>query len=282
MHKIASSGEQSIWDDNPPPALAAIADIYKNNYAALPHQCQFVESAVKTAKIADNLQRDDTRATQYAIGANLIEVVNRLAIKEMVKERERKMLPPYKNEEAIKPRGEIFSRCLLKEIAKIDSKVNELCSKSAEKAEIFERIKELTTNPKLAFRHVMAQKIIDEGDEQSKKRSQMKAPKVTRATGVQKTVAAKGEFPTKLISKMRHWDLLGEELVARGIPEEQNLHKTFTDLKKILQELIGGKEIKSFEPIARPLNIWSNAPECIQKRDQLLKEARKNPLSEPS
>ena len=269
----AISSRGSMWDAQTSPPLASLANTYKNKYAACVHQTHFVESAVKTAGLADNSARDDTRASHYAIGANMVEDVNKVAIQAMIKERAAKDLPPYKDEDLIVPRGEVFVRTLVNHMKSTDKTINDLC-KNDEKAKILDEIKELTVQTKHAFRHTMTKKTIDEGKEQLKKRAHMKAPKITRATGVDKTEASKGEFAMKKLVKNRHWDMLGEELIKRKILETTD--KTFSELRKILQEQIGGKDIKGFVPEFESLSTWSYAPECKQKREQLLKEARKN------
>jgi hypothetical protein len=79
-----------------------------------------VERGVKIAGISSNSKRSDTRSSHNAIGSNLTEEVNRVTIEKMKSNFE------YKNEEAIVPRGKVFSKHLLAKVEEMDTDINKL------------------------------------------------------------------------------------------------------------------------------------------------------------
>ena len=91
--EILGSPDFSIWDARAPPAYATLAPFYKITYSALPTTTHFVERAVKTAALSKGTSRSDTRATHFAIGSNLIEEVNNLAVQHMIQDRRTKGKP---------------------------------------------------------------------------------------------------------------------------------------------------------------------------------------------
>jgi hypothetical protein len=163
---------KDIWEEEGPSVSANLVHRFKMNYSALPSTTHFVERGVKIAGISSNSKRSDTRATHYAIGSNFTEDVNRVTIETMKSEFN------YKNEEAIVPRGKVFSKHLLARIEKMDTDINALCLDEG-KAAVYKEIHTRLNKEKLAFRHDLTKFAVDAGDKHQQKRKGMKAPKVS-------------------------------------------------------------------------------------------------------
>ena len=146
---------------------------FKTIYSALPPSTtHFVERGVKIAGISSNSKQSDTRASHNAIGSNLTEEVNRVTIEKMKSNFE------YKNEEAIVPRGKVFSKHLLAKVEEMDTDINKLFLDEG-KASVYKEMHTRLNKKKLAFRHDLAKFAVDAGDKQQQKRKGMKAPKVS-------------------------------------------------------------------------------------------------------
>ena len=91
LHKIGDARIRliatgpSIWDENVEQQYQDVKKFYLRNYAAFMTTTHCVENAVKKSKIADNGHRNETRQTQYVIGTNDVEDINRMTITAMKK-----------------------------------------------------------------------------------------------------------------------------------------------------------------------------------------------------
>lgn len=256
LETIAST---DIWEEEGPSVSANLVHRFKMNYSALPSTTHFVERGVKIAGISSNSKRSDTRASHYAIGSNFTENVNRITIEKM------KSKFDYKNEEAIVPRGKIFSEHLLAEIEGIDTRINKLCLDKEKKA-VYTEMHTRLNEEKLAFRHNLVNFAVDAGDKQQHKRKGMKAPKASLVRGMDRTEAMNGAFCFKDLKKDKHWDMLGKELEARDLNAPHSM--TFTQLKARVRTDEGGMERQGFIPKFSSLDRWSRATAKKQDRDQ--------------